>query len=266
MNIFYKNAEEYIMHLVHKKENINKGSDKMLIYKPTVQEVAMFREIALNIKNPNEIIREAISNSYDADANNISIKVDRSLSNEYELTFKDDGRGMKFEEIQSFFNLGDSKKIVHNIGEKGLGTKIYFKSDKIKIKTKAVNDKGYMIIMESPWTKLVNDEVPTYVIEEDDSVELGTEIIITGYKVDNPEKYFNFDSIKDYILWYTAGGSFKNIFANNLILQRLIKNINKVPKINVIDKINNKKIQIGGVHQFSSPNENPKIDPASKKI
>lgn len=237
----------------------------MLIYKPTVQEVAMFREIALNIKNPNEIIREAISNSYDADANNISIKVDRSLSNEYELTFKDDGRGMKFEEIQSFFNLGDSKKIVHNIGEKGLGTKIYFKSDKIKIKTKAVNDKGYMIIMESPWTKLVNDEVPTYVIEEDDSVELGTEIIITGYKVDNPEKYFNFDSIKDYILWYTAGGSFKNIFANNLILQRLIKNINKVPKINVIDKINNKKIQIGGVHQFSSPNENPKIDPASKK-
>lgn len=253
------------MHLVHNKENIRRESEKMLTYTPKVQEVTMFKEIALNIKNPNEIIREAISNSYDADANNILIEVDRNISNDYKLIFKDDGKGMRIKDIHSFFNLGDSKKIVQNIGEKGLGTKIYFKSEKIEIKTRAVGDKGYIVTMEKPWRKLINDEIPTYIIEEDETIEFGTEVIITGYKVDSPEKYFNFYSIKDYILWYTAGGSFKNIFANNLTLQRLVKDINKVPKINVIDKILNKQTQIVGVHQFASPNENPKVDPSSKK-
>ncbi|NSB15663.1 ATP-binding protein [Clostridium beijerinckii] len=237
----------------------------MCIFKPKVKEVAMFKEIALNIKNPNEIIREAISNSYDADSLNIWIKVRRSNSIDYELIFKDDGKGMKINEVHSFFNLGDSKKIVQNIGEKGLGTKTYFKSKKIKIKTKAFNDKGYIVTMDNPWEKLINDEIPTYAVEEDESIDIGTEITITGYIIDNPEKYFNFDSIKDYILWFTAGGNFKNIFANNLTLQKLVKDINKTPKIHIIDQILNKQTQMAGVHQFAPPNENPKIDLANKK-
>lgn len=237
----------------------------MLTYTPKVQEVSIFKEIALNIKNPNEIIREAISNSYDADASNIVIEVNRNIKNEYELIFKDDGKGMKFEEIHSFFNLGDSKKIIQNIGQKGLGTKTYFKSKKIEVKTKASEGKGYLAIMEEPWEKLSNEEIPTYTIEEKEMIEVGTEIIVTGYKVDNPEKYFNFYSIKDYILWFTAGGNFKNIFANNLTIQKLVKDINKTPKIYVIDKILNKQTQMAGVHQFAPPNESPKIDPKSKK-
>lgn len=237
----------------------------MCIFKPKVQEVAIFKEIALNIKNPNEIIREAISNSYDADSSNIWIKVKRSNVVDYELIFKDDGKGMEINEIHSFFNLGDSKKIVQNIGEKGLGTKTYFKSKEIKIRTKAVDNKGYTVIMKNPWDKLINDEIPTYTVEEDESIDIGTEITITGYIVDNPEKYFNFYSIKDYILWFTAGGNFKNIFANNLTLQKLVKDINKTPKIHIVDQILNKQTQMAGVHQFSPPNESPKIDLTSKK-
>ena len=167
----------------------------MCIFKPKVQEVAIFKEIALNIKNPNEIIREAISNSYDADSSNIWIKVKRSNVVDYELIFKDDGKGMEINEIHSFFNLGDSKKIVQNIWEKGLGTKKYFKSKEIKIRTKAVDNKGYTVIMKNPWDKLINDEIPTYTVEEDESIDIGTEITITGYIVDNPEKYFNFSGL-----------------------------------------------------------------------
>jgi len=44
--------------------------------------------------------------------------------------------------------------------------------------------------------------------------KLGTSILIEGYRIDNPAKYFKFDTIRDYILWFTASGSFKIYFAN----------------------------------------------------
>ena len=58
---------------------------------------------------------------------------------------------------------------------------------------------------------------------------------------------------------------FKNIFANNLTLKKLVKVIDKTPKIYIIDQISNKQTQMVVVHQFSLPNESPKIDLTSKK-
>jgi len=123
----------------------------MNIYVPKVKEVTMFKEIALNIKNPCEIIREGISNSYDSDAKNIWITIKRNIDGDLEIKMRDDGEGMDLNEIHSFFNLCDSKKMIQSIGEKGLGTKIYFKSKEIAINTKKINDKGYNVIMDKPW-------------------------------------------------------------------------------------------------------------------
>lgn len=237
----------------------------MNIYVPKVQAVAMFKEIALNIKNPSEVVREGISNSYDADAKNIWINIKRNLCGDLELIIRDDGKGMKIDDIHSFFNLGDSKKVLQNIGEKGLGTKTFFKSKKITINTKCCNEYGYTAIMERPWQNLLDGKVPQYKVYDDDGLENGTEIIISGYVVDNSEKYFNFYSLKDYILWFTAGGNFKNIFANYLILQSKVKDMNKSPKIHIKDEILNKQCQMTGVHQFFPPNENPREDVNNKK-
>lgn len=44
-----------------------------------VQAGAIFREIALNIKNSDEVLREHISNGYDADTKNIWIIIRRNL-------------------------------------------------------------------------------------------------------------------------------------------------------------------------------------------
>ncbi|GKX66883.1 ATP-binding protein [Inconstantimicrobium mannanitabidum] len=237
----------------------------MDVFMPKVQAVAMFKEIALNIKNPNEVVREGISNCYDADAKNIWITIRRNLNGDVEIIIRDDGNGMNIDEIHSFFNLGDSKKMVENIGEKGLGTKTFFKSKRIIISTKCNNENGYIVEMENPWEHLLNGIVPTYTVENGDMQENGTEITISGYIIDNPEKYFNYYSLKDYILWFTAGGNFKNIFANNLMLQSRVKDMNKSPKIHIYDQILNRQCQMTGVHQFAAPSENPKEDPNNRK-
>jgi hypothetical protein len=57
-----------------------------------------------------------------------------------------------------------------------------------------------------------------------------TVITIEGYLINNPEKYFNFDTIKDYILWFTAAGSFKTYFANYSELYKYIHNMQIAPK------------------------------------
>ncbi|PRR70603.1 ATP-binding protein [Clostridium thermopalmarium] len=100
-------------------------------YKPQVKDISLFKEIAQNIINPLEVIREALSNSHDAGAKNISIIVYRNTSGNFVIEIQDDGKGMKIEDIHRFFNLGDSNKASVGIGEKGLGTKTYFKSKRV---------------------------------------------------------------------------------------------------------------------------------------
>ena len=107
---------------------------------------------------------------------------------------------MDIEGVHKFFNLGFSDKSIDKIGEKGIGTKIFYKSDSINLETQ--NKDGVLLIanMMKPWEKLQNNQVPEYEIEESKGNEKrGTKIIITSYKVDNPERFFNLESIKDYI-------------------------------------------------------------------
>ena len=85
--------------------------DKTYKYTPIVNEVSIFREIANNLVNPLEVIREAISNSHDADSKEIQIDIYRNCNNDLVLKISDDGNGMDLEGIHRFFNLGDSAKI-----------------------------------------------------------------------------------------------------------------------------------------------------------
>ena len=83
--------------------------------------------------------------------------------------------------------------------------------------------------------------MPKYEIKEHkEGFNKGTKIVIKGYKIDNPEQFFNIDTIKDYIQWFTIGGSFRNIFANNIKVRSLVNNIDSVPQIIIDDKISKK--------------------------
>lgn len=236
--------------------------NNVYLYTPKVKETSIFKEIAQNIVNPLEIIREGISNACDADAKNISIITYRNEVGNFIVEMVDDGKGMNFEDIHRFFNLGDSDKNFIGIGKKGLGTKTYYKSNSITILTKSKDGKAYKSMMSKPWKKLNDGCIPQYSIEEtkQDIISQGTTIIIEDYIVDNPEKYFNFDIIKDYILWFTAGGSFKTFFSNYTQLYKLIKNIQIAPRIFINDKISGLEDEIAGTHHFSPPQEVPEED------
>lgn len=232
-------------------------------YKPVVKDIAIFKEIAQNIVNPLEILREAISNSHDAEAKTISIILYRNSTGSFVVEIQDDGKGMSLNEIKRFFNLGDSNKNNLGIGDKGLGTKIYFKSSKIKIITQTKDGEAYKVEMDNPWEMLCSNVLPEYRVEKVTSQlgKIGTTIIIDGYIIDNPEKYFNFEIIKDYILWFTAAGSFKTYFANYPELHKYINNMQVAPRVFIEDKILRIREEIAGMHQFFEPQEKPKEDP-----
>lgn len=234
----------------------------MKIYQPQVKDISLFKEIAQNIINPLEILREGISNAHDAQAKIISIIVYRNICGNFVIEIQDDGKGMSLKDIHRFFNLGDSSKSVVGIGEKGLGTKTYFKSEKINLITQTKDNEAYRATMNKPWEYLCNNYLPEYTVEniEIQPGKVGTSVFIEGYLIDNPEKYFNFQTIKDYILWFTAAGSFKTYFANYTELHKYINNMQIAPRIFIEDNILGIKEEIAGVHQFYPPQENPKED------
>ncbi|WP_297132282.1 ATP-binding protein [Terrisporobacter sp.] len=228
-------------------------------YIPAVSDFSIFREVASNISNPLEIIREAISNSDDANANKINICIDRNLNGQLTISIEDNGDGMDIDGIHKFFNLGFSDKSINKIGEKGVGTKIFYKSEEIYIETHDKEGNLYIADMLEPWEKLKNNIIPEYIIQKFESDgKRGTKVVITSYKADSPENFFNLESVKDYIQWFTIGGSFRNIFANKVNVKKQINNIDIVPQIIIEDRINEKSELISGIHQFEEPNENIK--------
>ena len=74
---------------------------------PKVNEVNEFLEIASDFEDPLELIRESLSNSHDANATEVEITIrDRPAGSE--IIIEDNGDGMDHEDLESFFDLGNS--------------------------------------------------------------------------------------------------------------------------------------------------------------
>src|SRR3970040_3061413 len=106
--------------------------------RPRVNEAKEFLEIAKDFKDPKEIIREALSNSWDAGASKTVLRFDLvpiSGTRKKKITVEimDDGEGMSTEfrpsvnssEIEGFFNLGDSYKPYGSRWSEGDRGKLY---------------------------------------------------------------------------------------------------------------------------------------------
>lgn len=183
---------------------------------PKVDETQEFIEIANDFSNPLDLVREAISNSFDAKANKIKLSfevVKEYLESRLKIVIEDDGEGMSLNQLQSFFDLGNStrRENLEAIGEKGHGTKVYLNSSLITVTT--IRDGiEYVAVMEEPIKKLYNREVPKVSVEKNESVNLsGTKIEIIGYNSNRRDK-FTHEQLKDYIIWFTKMGSFETFF------------------------------------------------------
>lgn len=189
--------------------------------KPKVIRESEFLEIASDFGDPLEVIREAISNAYDANANLLIIDVTIDNTNGYDnliITFIDNGDGMSEDRlVNNFWNLGDShsKKFEDKIGEKGHGTKIYLRADSIDVKTSDGNN-AFHSICENPFRSLSKGLMHSPKFKKIDavSIERGTRICLEGYSKEFSR--YRQDIVKDYIYWFTKHGSVEGQFKDDI--------------------------------------------------
>ena len=184
---------------------------------PEVDQVQEFIEIANDFANPLELVREGISNAFDASATemNIAFEVAKEYGEDVLLiTLRDNGLGMDKDALKSFFDLGNSSRRgdPDTIGEKGHGTKVFFNSAEILVKTYR-HGKRLTAVMRQPFKTLCDRQLPQATVQESEEPgELhGTEIIVRGYNNNRRDK-FTHDQLKDYIYWFTKVGSIERIF------------------------------------------------------
>lgn len=190
------------------------------IITPEVNSTQEFIEIAQDFSNPLDLVREGISNGFDAQAKNI--KLGFSVISEYgerllKIVIEDNGTGMDQEGLKSFFDLGnsmrrDTKDETGAIGEKGHGTKVYFNSRKIEVNT-VKGGIRYHAIMNEPKKNLFDHKIPIVDVVQEDAagVPCGTQIIIYGYN-ENRRDRFTHAQLKDYVLWFTKFGAVERCF------------------------------------------------------
>ena len=194
----------------------------MITKTPKVNQANEFKEIANDFTNPLELVREAISNSFDAKADRIQLSfdvVDIDGEDVFKVDVYDNGDGMNEEELESFFDLGNSKRRndKSTIGEKGHGTKVYFNSRDIELKT-LKNNQLINARMTGIYKSLNRGEIPnySYTIESADKADFdkGTIITIFGYNL-NKLNSFKHEQLKDYIRWKTKFGAIDKEFGIN---------------------------------------------------
>jgi len=179
---------------------------------PQVNEVNEFLETASDFEDPLEVIRESLSNSYDAEASEVTFEI-HSRTEGSDIIIEDDGTGMDRVALETFFDLGNSQK-TDSIGYKGHGTKIFYKSERIVVET--VNDgTALRATMEKPWEKLNDRVLPEYeVSEETTDLEQGTRIHIQGFKSGQgfDPTSLTYNKVHHYLKWKTIAGSTAHYF------------------------------------------------------
>jgi hypothetical protein len=184
---------------------------------PEVDQVQEFIEIANDFANPLELVREAISNAFDAQATTMSIAF--NVVKEYGedvlvVTMHDNGIGMDRTALKAFFDLGNSTRRGNpeTIGEKGHGTKVFFNSAEVQVCT--VSKKQRLVAtMQQPYKTLCDRQLPHATVQQEDASGSpdGTEIVIRGYNNNRRDK-FTHEQLKDYIYWFTKLGSIEEVF------------------------------------------------------
>ena len=188
---------------------------------PEVNKVKEFIEIANDFSNPLDLVREAISNSFDAFASRMEIRFSTVLERGEDvllIELIDNGDGMDREGLQSFFDLGNSlrRNDPNTIGEKGHGTKVYFNSKHIEVIT---NRNGITLhaVMNDPFGQLHDGKIPEVNVNESRTENLkGTKITIKGYHNNRGDK-FSHEILKDYVFWYTKFGSVETAFNKDTV-------------------------------------------------
>ncbi|MCT7949460.1 ATP-binding protein [Ancylothrix sp. C2] len=204
---------------------------------PHISYTHSLSELSVNKKDPCEVIRELISNSYDARANRIEIY---PLLKEKGFIYFDNGIGLsETQEIngitpyEAFFSIGMSTKIQGEaIGYKCQGSKLCFASTKFTLITRCKGEENWRSISidnpkknlkvefdissqknEQPWEslaalfKIKNSQIQPILDKLNqeyfrDKFNTGAMIIVEGLEVNNFPDYYDSKKHKDEELSY----------------------------------------------------------------
>jgi hypothetical protein len=192
---------------------------------PRVNLEAEFWEIANDFGDPLELLREAISNSIDAGAFWIRIHFfveEIEGANSLVIEIEDDGRGMTHAVLaQDFWGLGfsPSRQDKDKIGEKGHGTKIYLRSERVIVRTQTETD-ATESICDRPMRALATRKSHTPRIRSIGKYQdhSGTFIRIEDYNKSERSAFVQ-DRVKDYLLWFSKVGSIERMFGIEKLAQ-----------------------------------------------
>ncbi len=125
------------------------------------------REISVNREDPCEVVRELISNSYDAGAKNIYVV---PLYQKKGILYFDDGCGLSLDESNAvkgvlpyvaFFSIGKGTKTQgEQIGYKCQGTKLCFASRRFSLITRCRGERDWRWLSIRDPKKVLNEQFP----------------------------------------------------------------------------------------------------------
>jgi prepilin-type processing-associated H-X9-DG protein len=192
-------------------------SDSYLLV-PEVNAAQEFIEIANDFANPLDLVREAISNSFDAKATDIRLAFEvQEIAGEstFVVRISDNGHGMDRAQLKSFFDLGNSTRRgdPHTIGEKGHGTKVFFNCSRLQVDTQRGGQR-LVAILDGPFKRLHAREVPDVSVSTSasETTASATVVEIFGYN-NNRRERFTHQRLKDHIQWFTKFGSVGKVIA-----------------------------------------------------
>lgn len=189
---------------------------------PRVINSAEFLEIASDFGDPMELFRESLHNAFDWESTQFQILInEENIDGQDKIVIEliDNGTGMNKETLMNnFWNLGDSRSRdnTNTIGEKGHGTKIYLRSDRIIVHT-SDGEHSYESICENAYKDLNAGKVhkPT-IRESEERYPRGTFIRIEGYNF-NQSARLSQKIIKDYLYWFSILGTVETQFDGRAI-------------------------------------------------
>jgi Histidine kinase-, DNA gyrase B-, and HSP90-like ATPase len=203
--------------------------------KPAINGAKEIKEISEDFLQPLEVLREALSNAYDAGALKVHVVArrehDATGRNILSLSLTDDGQGMSRENLEGFFGLGVSHKPRlpdrPPIGFKGHGTKLYYRARDIYVLTRRADGPTLLAVVENAREQVLRaQDLPAVELWEGEAAEQharaiglappagqGTAIALLDFTADSNRLIdaFRRKQIESYIRWFTVYGSFQYI-------------------------------------------------------
>ncbi|EAP97860.1 hypothetical protein JNB_12888 [Janibacter sp. HTCC2649] len=257
----------------------------MTMHTSVVSQEHLLRQAVLNTSQSIELLREAVSNSVDADARNIDIKLTNDNGEIWNIVIQDDGNGMEDQHMRAFFNAGQSVKdfTQQAIGEKGLGSKTSFVAKGILVESRRHSNPTVLLVgkMADPLTSLAGGSMPDYSIDVNPNGHLGslstkgTRIELSGVHLTsfNGKKTADGPEIAARVMHYLrsmcATGTVKSRHTQKAHILQNVMNVGTIPQVSLEVVTSTGTVNIGplpGVYQVPNPDLAPTGGPLEEGI